>query len=190
MLKVSKRIAAFVLSTGLVGALSEPARSDGYTLEKVESVFSTFGYRHKVDIDATHCRVSIYVNQERVHKSGRALQAGGMVNPDLTDGQLDHLPTVLASIFANKTSSLVTETVYKTHKEADKCFFEAVLEAPDSYGNDQEEKIFSYQFDRALYERINWRKFEPSDLYKVAPKWEFGLPVMRRVIAEADRAMK
>ena len=43
--------------------------------------------------------------------------------------------------------------------------------APDLYGNPGKEYCYSFDFDRELYQRINWERFQAENIKHIAPNF-------------------
>jgi hypothetical protein len=63
-----------------------------------------------------------------------------------------------------------------------------MIQVQDVYGNDRTEVLFGFDFSRALYTKINWDKFAPENLPKIAPKFSFAIETMKQIETERDAA--
>jgi hypothetical protein len=83
-------------------------------------------------------------------------------------------------------SSMLLKQDYDKNPKIDRCRFDSHASVPDDFGNVVDHVLFSYDFDRALFKKINWDKRETRNLIKVAPHFKMSDWFMIQASKETD----
>lgn len=102
------------------------------------------------------------------------LQERGVLNPDLTQTaiNLDRIGIAGAVTFTATTVAL--KDVYAQNASLDRLKVRAILIVPDLYGHLDPRPIFTFGFDRALYNRIDWSHFDQTNLAQISKGFAFS----------------
>jgi hypothetical protein len=68
----------------------------------------------------------------------------------------------------------VAQARLRQNPKIDRCHFESHASVPDDFGNAMDHILFSDDFDRALFKKINWEKMETRNLVKVATHFKMS----------------
>jgi hypothetical protein len=96
------------------------------------------------------------------------LQRGGLINPELTQVQKNRMRFSIASTFLTGSMALAIKEIYQDNPGLNTARFEGVIEFDDAYGNSTKETIYTFEFTRDLYSRINWARFDYTNLSTVS----------------------
>jgi len=75
----------------------------------------------------------------------------------------------LCAFYAN----MYIECLYNT-STTDALHFEATLSSPDDYGRATKHPLYSFSFNRPLFDKIYWPDFSQENLMKTAPRFRFS----------------
>ena len=129
-------------------------------------------------------RVNVTCDRQKVIEAMPMLQRIGLMNPDLTQTQLNAMPNTVATGFLLQDVGAMINPMYRG-TSAQETAWDAALTVPDDYGHLQRKTVFSFHFTRALNNRIDWNNFEIANLAKVAPHFWFS-PWGQRQIGGAN----
>ena len=127
----------------------------------------SFGVNETIDWNVKPRKVAIYLDQQRVISSIPNMQEMGLLNPDITQTTINLYPNAISITVATEMAVLKTIDAY-SHSGIDEAVFSISLVVSDEYGHEQTKPLFSYRFNRALNNRINWDNFQIGNLPKVA----------------------
>lgn len=144
----------------------------------VNSVFGRFGYRLEEKSSGKLCQAKLQLDEKAFLESIPSLKQLQMLNPDITQTQINAEPTVLSMAFSVEMAPVSIKEVYDENLSADRCFFKQTLNTVDDYRNDEKEWLFSFWFTRELYMKVNWGKFQPANLAEIAANFKFNPAMM------------
>lgn len=182
-------VAAVALGIGLTAphAVAETGPgSEGASKSDMNALFSAFGFTEKRQISGKTCRVVADVNQDALIKAVPLLQKLDLLNSEMTQSVVRSKPTKVSMAFAVQMASLEVKNFFDDEKSVDRCAFIQNLTFLDEYGNDKTIPMFSYDFDRSTYGKINWDKFQSTNIIKVAKGFKFSPEVAARTSEEPD----
>lgn len=151
----------------------------------VNQVFGVFGFTTSTSIDHGPCRVTSTLDKQAFLQKVPALQALGMLNPDLTMADINTKPAMLAAAFAMQMTPVVTKETFENNPSVNICSFVVNLKEANVYGHTVDDNILSYSFDRATFDKINWDQFDATNMPKVAQRFLLNPEMMARVDTEA-----
>jgi hypothetical protein len=111
--------------------------------------------------------VEVTIDRNRVNQNIDMLQRLKLLNPEITQTFINLHPNIAGITIATTLAVMAVITEYRTQK-TDKCSFVATFLVADDYGQKQRIPLFSFAFDRALYNRINWDDFSDANISKVS----------------------
>jgi len=111
--------------------------------------------------------LNISVDMQEILKSIPNLQKANIINPDITQTNINLNRVEIAEFIALFNAGLIIMKAYES-SIVDKLNTHVYLVIPDDYGNKKKHLAFSFKFDRKIYEKINWSSFSPENLPKVA----------------------
>lgn len=116
----------------------------------------------------TATRVQVECDQQKVIDNFPILQKMGLMNPDITQTQLNMMPSALAAVFlAEFTASLIHPLYQST--AAQETMWSGQLVVADAYGNPKAHTVFNFRFTRSIDARVNWPNFNSANLSMIAP---------------------
>ena len=110
------------------------------------------------------------------------------MNQDISETTLNTQPNMISMGFIFQMLPVATKEVYDNNKGADHCVFTQSLSVVDDYGNDKKILMFSYNFTRALYNKINWDHFPAQNMVKVGPEFHFNPRFAARIVKDRESA--
>lgn len=81
-------------------------------------------------------------------------------------------PHYLMNIFEAETAPYIVKGFFDRNPTIDQCTFVFQYVNPDDYGNNATYPMVSFDFTRALYQKVNWPRFNEDNLRKIAPNFK------------------
>jgi len=138
------------------------------------NAFEPFGEAFSLKTDNGSCTVELVLNEATFLTSIPALQAAGVLNPDITQTQINLMPYNLSAAFGLIAATGLTHELYVTNQSVDQCSFTQFISDADDFGAEHKIKMFSYTFDRALNQKIKWETFKTASFPKIAKSYKMG----------------
>lgn len=138
-----------------------------YTQEEFNSSLMVMGVSYKQEKD----QVEILIDEQKALKAIPAMQAMGAMNPDISQTDINLNEELYTGEIGAFNAPAIIAYIYKK-TNANNLLFKIYLIAADDYGNNQKHLIYSFNFFRSLYNKINWDNFGPENLIKVAPNFK------------------
>lgn len=158
-------LAALIASTNAGVVLA-----DGPTWSDATQALNSFGCSASRKPEHSATAISVTCDQKKFLVEMPALQKLGLINPDITQTQLNSTPDLYATGFLLMMTDSLIQPLYRD-KKVGTTTWDAGLVVPDLYGNTKREKVFSFKFTRKLNDRINWDNFSATNLPKIAPEF-------------------
>jgi hypothetical protein len=117
--------------------------------------------------------VEIDINQDKALESVPSMQTSGMMNPDITQTEINTNPVMYAGLIGLVFSGLIVNDVYTT-TNSDNLIFKGYLLSADDYGNMKKHLTYTFAFSRNLFNKINWKNFSTNGIPKIAPNFKFS----------------
>lgn len=130
---------------------------------KFKNVIGGMGTSYTIDGN----NVNIIINKDQALAAIPVLQKTGEINPDITQDQLTSNSTKYAGFAGLFATAGIVPYIYK-NSNLDVLNFNGYLMEADDYGNTHKKPLFSFSFDRKLFNKINWENFKAASLEKVA----------------------
>lgn len=170
-----------VIAGCLVAAVTGARAEDEDKAKMMASLLETMGLKQTVSTSGSLCKVVTDADQAEIVKAVPVLQKLDLLNQDMSKGDLMRAPTKTTFAMALQLAPVQIKTLYDTNSSVDKCSFVHNIISQDDYGNSKKDVLFSYQFDRSTYNRINWDNFKSQNLVKVSKNFNLNPAVMARV---------
>ena len=130
-----------------------------------------FGYRFKRASGPT-CAVTMDLDEGEFIQAIPSLVAIGLLNGEMaTQTRINVQPTLLSFTYMLEVAPETIKSTFDDDPKAQDCKFTQYLTSTDDLGNTQRKMVVSFNFNRALYLKVNWPKFEYIKLPKVAPNF-------------------
>lgn len=97
----------------------------------------------------------------------------GVLNPIYTAGYINAHKNSLAIVTGLVHSAMELDDAYKNTTIA-RSHVQFVMELADDYGHRQKIPLFDFDFNRALYDKIDWDRFDPASLPKAALNFRYS----------------
>ena len=163
------RVVAFMLAV----LVAFPAAAVDF-LGDAKDGFATVGVSADLRKGSGRDKVVITLDQTKVIAAVPMMKEGGLLNPEITQTYVNTHQVMVCGVVAITSSQAAMIQLYKTQKDVDNIDVSIVINYPDDYGNDKQEKLISFSFDRALFQKINWEKLQPAKFMKIAPAFKFS----------------
>lgn len=125
--------------------------------------------------------VEVTIDQDTIEKEIPFLQKLGVLNYEMSSTFARMHPISLSAVVGTQAVIMVIITNYKADKDLDKAIFDVGVTVSDDYGHQGRKKMFSFSFDRPLYSRINWDRFDNTKLPKVAKGFKYSDWMIRNI---------
>lgn len=137
----------------------------------------------------TYLRITI--DESKVANEIPTLQMLGFLNPDVPAEEAEMKPVTDTLVLAQVMAAFTMMAIFAEQK-VDHVRLVCDVAMPDMYGNAANHHAFTFDFSRALYRRINWPAFKPSNLMFVAPhfvwtKWAMAQLIQERELQQLER---
>lgn len=150
------------------------------------SLFSQFGFTRVNSAPGKPCVVESTLSEDDFVKAIPTLQKVGILNPDITQTEINTKPHLLESAFTMEMAPLVTQDLFEKNDKVMTCQFRQILSDVDDYGTDRKRLIFSYKFDRATNNRVNWDNFKAMNFPKIAPAFKYEAWFLQSINEETE----
>jgi hypothetical protein len=179
---------SWVSVTGTQGTGDRPKETGGSdAAQAFDEMFAKFGYKVHREVAAGRCTVESDIEADKFLESIPDLQRLQIMNRDITQTQINLLPTSLEMAFALNMTATAIENTFDQNPQASTCSFRQYLDDADDLGHERKRPMFSYNFTRALNAKVNWDKFQSKNIMKVAPGFRFDPMMMQAVEEEATQ---
>lgn len=175
-LKVNLReTASGILATLAAIILAATAsNASGPSLEAVESGLHTMGITVSRQENNGLTTLTIDCNEATAVESIPALQAKGVMNPNVTRTQVNLAPVSFSTMVALLGVVAYIQPLYHDSKNTNQLTAKVNLLTPDDYGHLQIHPLFSFSFSRDLFNRIDWDNFEDVRFPRVAAHFKYS----------------
>lgn len=112
--------------------------------------------------------LSILIDQQKMLRTIPKLQKAKVINPNLSKTEIDFYQSLFPATVSILYVSALVKNTYLTHSDIDQIHVDAYLLTVDLYGNNEKSLCYSFDFDRSLYQKINWKKFQADNLKHIA----------------------
>ena len=146
---------------------ARPAHDD------LQAVLMTVEVKQAVDQAKKPPKIVITLNRNEVIASLHEKEQAGLLNPIFTSGYIDAHKNSLAIVTGLVHSAMELDDAYKG-TSIDQSHVQVVMILPNDYGPSQKIALFDFDFNRALYDKIDWDHFDPTTIPKVVPKFRYS----------------
>jgi len=125
-------------------------------------------------LEATPCTFKLTLDQTRFNEiMPRLLEKGMLGNGESLQTANQHF-TGMETVWSLSIMAALVQQTYRLNPKVDRCAFEGRFLVPDDYGHSRDQPAYTFDFDRALYKRIDWDRMEARNLMKVAKRFRFS----------------
>jgi hypothetical protein len=160
--------------------LAQAARADQPPVLTAE-LLDDYGFTTKQSLDAKPCTFRLTLDQTRFNEIMPKLLKQGMIGQGQSLEFANQHLTGMETTWSLTMVSLLVAQTYRTNLNIDRCAFEGRFLVPDDYGNAQDRLVYSFDFDRALFKRIDWTRMELRKLPTVAKHFQYSDWAVRTV---------
>lgn len=146
------------------------AHADTVSLNDILAGLKNFGCSMNTAKSGSITRVQVECDQQKIIDNFPALQKMGMMNPDITQTQINMMPSALAAVFLQEVTATLIHPLYQS-TPAQETEWSSSLVVADAYGNAKSHTVFTFHFNRAIDSRVNWDNFNDANLPKIAPNY-------------------
>jgi hypothetical protein len=162
-------------------AAASPAAAQSTTPQAVATPFDEDGYALTATVTPKECLVVSSIDLGTMVAKTSDLQAKGLIRPDVTPAHVKAHAWTTASVFALKVEPLFVVTVFKNSPEIALCHFGQAF--VDFDGKPQ--IAFTFSLTRAMYDKVDWSNFTPTDLPSVVQNFTLGPDIAQHMRAES-----
>lgn len=124
-----------------------------------------------ISYEIAEANLNITANQQTLLSSIPSLQALGALNLGMQNASISSHPISYAGAASLHFASLILPFVYKNNS-AQNTHVNMYLDSPDDFGHLQKHLIMSFDFNRELFDKVDWNNFPPENLTKIAPNFK------------------
>jgi hypothetical protein len=168
---------AFLICLSGVSLADHPVMTD--------EILQTYGFSTVQSLEANPCAFKLTLDQTRFNEiMPRLIEKGMLGNGESLQAANQHF-TGMEIVWSVSMMSALVQQTYRLNPKTDRCTFEGRFLVPDNYGHAQDKPGYTFDFDRALYKRIDWDRMEARNLMKVAHRFHISdwAPCVRQVVA-------
>jgi hypothetical protein len=116
----------------------------------------------------------IRVDREKMASVIPIMQLGGALAPNVSEAEIRLKPTTYTLIVATLMAPEIVRAAFEEHDAMQAVRVAVSMKHADAFGNDAETPLMSFNFNRALYQKINWPKFDTLNMSKIAPDFRYS----------------
>lgn len=124
-----------------------------------------------VTFNRSGANLDVVVDQAKVIATIPKFQQLGFLNPKITQTTIDTKPTEIAFFISTLFTSMLIHDYYTNDKTLDKLHIKGYI--IPTKGKTNKQMCYSLDFNRSIFNKINWDVFKESDLIKMAPNFSF-----------------
>lgn len=169
----------------LIGTVANAsAQTSDQKLDAVESGLRTLGITVSRQEDSDLTRLVIDCDEATALGAIPTLQAKGLMNPAVTRAQVNSAPVSFAMMVALMGVVGYVQPLYQNSKSTDQLIAKVNLLAPDDEGRVQTHPLFSFSFNREIFDGIDWTHFADARFPRVAAHFNYSQWFKERSQAE------
>lgn len=125
-----------------------------------------------VSYQITNGTLEINVDQKTALDNVSSLQLVDAIDPNITQDEVNTHPITYSGTIALYYTAQILINVYKIPTNND-LHINIYLLTPNDFGNKDKHLIISFDFNRELFQKINWPNFPAQNLEKVTNNFKF-----------------
>jgi hypothetical protein len=159
-------------AAALILCLAPLARADQPAL--TAEFLDDYGFTTQQSLDTKPCTFRLTLDQTRFRAiMPKLLKQGTLGQGQSLEFANQHFVAMETTWSISMIGVLVPQT-YRMNPKVARCAFEGHFLVPDDYGNAQDKLVYSFDFDRALFTRVNWDRMELRNIQKVAKNFRLS----------------
>jgi hypothetical protein len=143
------------------------------SLDDLQAVLMTVGVTETIEWAKTPRQIAIILDRNAVIASLRGREEAGVLNPVFTAGYINTHKNSLVIVTGLVHSAMEVDDAYR-NTNINQSHVLVVMMLADDYGHQQQIPLFSFGFDRAMYNKIDWEHFDPANIPKVALNFQYS----------------
>jgi hypothetical protein len=157
---------AFLICLSRISLADTPVMTD--------EILKTYGFSNVQSLEASPCALKLTLDQTTFNEIMPLLMEKGMLgNGESLQAANQHF-TGMEIVWSVSMMSALVQQTYRLNPKTDRCTFEGRFLVPDKYGHAQDKPAYTFDFDRALYKRIDWDRMEARNLMKVSKSFHIS----------------
>lgn len=126
------------------------------------------------DLDTDNNVLEIISDGNTILENIDELKKKNLVNPEVTQTFINTYPILAASYVTALGTGYIIHNIYFIYDQLNDLKVKVYLLWNDQYGTPQKHLIYTFNFDRRIYEKINWVYFRPENLKTVVPNFHYS----------------
>ncbi len=119
--------------------------------------------------------VAVKINRTALLAEVPMLQEHGALSKNITGKDVARQPASYTNVLSLLLTSYAVRNLYEAHPELGRTRWNVFLTAPTDTGDSIAREIYSFAFDRPLYERTAWDRLPFTEFPKVAAGFSYNL---------------
>jgi hypothetical protein len=161
---------------------AQAAEDDDYALARL---FSLSGIRFVARVLDDKPSLDILADRRVIAQSVPLLQAAGALNPDLTTFFVNTHPFTLPYFVARVATPYILKKTFENRSFLHLVSVKVIIVYYDEFGQERRELAASFDFTSALYQKVNWERFDVQNLSKVAMNYQIT-PFMQQKMNQEE----
>jgi hypothetical protein len=141
--------------------------------DDLQAVLMTVPVSQATDRTKSGQQIVIRFDRDALIASLQGKEAAGLLNPVFTSGYINSHKNSLAIMTGLVHSAMAVDRAYG-NSSLDRAHVRVVMVLPNAYAPAQKITLFSFDFSRALYDKIDWDQFDPADIPKTALHFRYS----------------
>jgi len=172
-MKILKCLVVCFLLLFVVNCLADDSTDNQGSFSEFKNSFTGFGLNIE-RVDAPNLTtINMVFDMDKVIASIPTLKTAQLLNPDLTQTEINTFPMGVVFVFAQEVTPSTLMEIYN-EKGVNALKLNAYINAADDYGNIKKHLMYSLDFNKNLANKISWDTFDYSKLPKIAPNYRLG----------------
>lgn len=135
---------------------------------------SSYNKTTGITTQLTGNNLAIVIDPKKLLKSVPKLQKTGHLDPLLTKAEVNFYQPLLVTTLSIRYVVNIIKNMYMTQQNLDEIHVNADILTTDQYGNNAKSFCYAFDFDRKLYQKINWEKFQAENINEIAPHFKMS----------------
>jgi len=120
-----------------------------------------------IDYSLSDNEFTIFANLSSILESIPKLKKLNIINPDFPQALINLHEIATGGIATTMFLPVIIKAAFDD-TPLNKIHFKVMINVPDDYGNDKEHLAFQFDFNRKMYDEINWDNFKWHNIFKIA----------------------
>jgi hypothetical protein len=175
---------AIFIPPSTYAAGNETPQASQEEVGSIDAGLAAIGSSITHNLNTKPARITLTIEQDKFLEAVPRLQAEGILNTDISKLYINEHPFILCLAQGIQEVTFLVMDTYQKNASVDAVHFEVSVEYADDYGNSTTKPMFSFDFNRELFNKINWNSFKIVNLIKIAPHFHYSIWIQQQIEKE------